>query len=193
MRAVVREHRARRGPQSIPEQAMRGTAAEVLTPTGAIVPATASVDDAERRLVTLGVSQLYVLGPDGQLAGVLPDYDVLKHRIVRDGRTPCVADVMSRIDISASCATPLRELALHMRQSSRARIPVVANGRLIGEVTRTNVLLRLRHSDPVDVEATPEPVETRPVPPAGPKFLRSGSSPAPSGDASMLAGIAITR
>jgi CBS domain-containing protein len=175
---------------------MRGTAAEVLTPTGAIVPATASVDDAERRLLTLGASELYVLGSDGQLAGVLPDYDLLKRRLTGDSRPLSVAEMMSRIDIRASCATPLSELALHMRQSCRARIPVVANGRLIGEVTRTSILRKLRTPDTVDAAVAPEPAEgteTRPVPPAGPKFLRTGSTAAQSGDASMIAGIAITR
>lgn len=173
---------------------MRGTAAEVLTPTGAIVPVTASVDDAERRLVTLGASELYVLEPDGQLAGVLPDYDLLKRRLGGDGRTPCVGDLMSRVDIRASCATPLRELAMHMRQSGRARIPVVANGRLIGEVTRTSVLRQLRSSACSEIDAASEPAaapETRAVPPGGPKFLRGGSGAALSAESSLLGGIAI--
>jgi CBS domain-containing protein len=174
---------------------MRGTAAEVLTPTGAIVPVTASVDDAERRLVTLGAAELYVLDPDGQLAGVLPDYDLLKRRLGGDGRTPCVGELMSRVDIRASCATPLRELAMHMRLSNRARIPVVANGRLIGEVTRTSVLRQLRKSEACAADAASEPVqvqEKRTAPPGGPKFLRSGSVMGPAPEASLLGGIAIT-
>ena len=123
---------------------MRGTAAEVLTPTGAVVPVHASVEDAERRLATLGVSELYVLDPDGQLAGVLPDYDLLKRRLEGNGRAICAGELMSRVELRASCSTPLRELAMHMRQSSRSRIPVVANGRLIGEVTRVSMLRHLR-------------------------------------------------
>jgi CBS domain-containing protein len=174
---------------------MRGTAAEVLTPTGAIVPVTASVDDAERRLVTLGAMELYVLEPDGQLAGVLPDYDLLKRRLGGDNRNPCVGELMSRVDLRASCATPLRELAVQMRQSGRARIPVVANGRLIGEVTRTSLLRHLRTPSPDDSETASPPAPSqaaRAVAPGGPKFLRSGSAAVQSAGSSLLGGIAIT-
>src|SRR5262245_16752924 len=66
---------------SIPNVTMRGVAADLLTPTGAVIPTTATLEEAEQRLVTLGVSELYVLAPDGQLAGVLLDYDVLKLRL----------------------------------------------------------------------------------------------------------------
>lgn len=158
---------------------MRGTAAEVLTPTGAIVPVTASVEDAERRLATLGASELYVLEPDGQLAGVLPDYDLLKRRLGGDHRASCAGDLMSRVELRASCATPLRELAMHMRHSCRARIPVVANGRLIGEVTRVSMLRHLRSCDVYDDNSgsvPPSPEEMNPLPHRGPKFLRSSVS-----------------
>jgi len=156
---------------------MRGTAAEVLTPTGAIVPVNASVEDAERRLATLGASELYVLDPDGQLVGVLPDYDLLKRRLEGNGRATCAGDLMSRVELRASCATPLRELALHMRQCSRARIPVVANGRLIGEVTRTSLLRLLRNCEDAPVRGESGPAheaEARTMPPGAPRFLRSG-------------------
>jgi signal-transduction protein with cAMP-binding, CBS, and nucleotidyltransferase domain len=173
---------------------MQGTAADVLTPTGAVVPATALVDEAEQRLVTLGASELYVVGPDGPLAGILPDYDLLKRRIAGDNRPQCVADMMSGIDVRASCVTPLRELALHLRQSCRARIPVVAKGRLVGEVTRPNLLRHLRaegvSSGNVVVETTLA-AEARQIPPGAPKFLRSGAAPSSCG-AGATAGIAIT-
>jgi CBS domain-containing protein len=173
---------------------MQGTAADVLTPTGAVVPATALVDEAEQRLVTLGASELYVVGPDGQLAGVLPDYDLLKRRIAGDNRPQCVADMMSGIDVRASCVTPLRELALHLRQSCRARIPVVAKGRLVGEVTRPNLLRYLRAGEVSSGEViaeTPTAPEARPTPPAAPRFLRSAAIHSPSAGTA-TAGIAIT-
>jgi len=174
---------------------MRGTAADVLTPTGAVVAATANIDDAEQRFVTLGVSELYVLEPDGQLAGVLPDYDLLKRRIAGEHRPQSVADLMSRIEVRASCTTPLRELAVHLRQGCHARIPVVAKGRLIGEVTRSSMLRHLRTTEAVNVPGAPgagAPLETRQAPLPAPKFLRGDLVPSQLAAAPLMSGIAIT-
>lgn len=140
MRTTECDTLAERGSLSIPDQPMQGTAADLLTPTGAVIAVTASIDAAEQRLVTLGASELYVVGTEGQLAGVLPDYVLLKRRIAGETRPNGVADLMSRIDVCAASDTPLRELAVQLRQSGLARIPVVARGRLIGEVTRSNLL-----------------------------------------------------
>ena len=119
---------------------MRGVAADVLTPTGAVIRTTATLEEAEQRMVTLGTSELYVLSADGQLAGILPDYDVLKLRLAGELNRRRVSDVMSAAEPRVSSTTPIAELAVKMRSSCHRRIPVIANGRLIGEVTRRNVL-----------------------------------------------------
>lgn len=164
---------------------MRGTAVDVLTPTGAVVSATDDVEVAESRLVTLGASEVYVAGPDGQLAGVLPDYALLKRRVAGDVRTQAVAELMSPVTARATGATPLGELAVLMRDSGLARIPVVAQGRLIGEVTRRNLLRLLRNSA---AEATGVPLTGVP---GGPRFLRYASGTVPQAGARVLGGIAI--
>jgi CBS domain-containing protein len=165
---------------SIPDHTMRGAAADVLTPTGAVIPASASVTEAEQRLVTLGASELYVIAADGQLAGILPDYDILKHRLAGDQRPRCVSDVMSPVDFRVTCSTPLSELAVRMRASCHRRIPVTANGRLIGEVTRRD-LLRFLHAAGPDGCDTPAAaatadVATQNAAPGPPKFLRAAGS-----------------
>lgn len=164
---------------------MRGTAVDVLTPTGAVVSATDDLDLAEARLVTLGVSQLYVADPDGLLIGVLPDYELLKRRVAGDSRAQAVAELMSPIVTRATGATPVNELAVLMRDSGLPRIPVVAQGRLIGEVTRRDVLRWLRTGPTLDAAILRSGL------PAGPKFLRSSSATVPHAGARVLGGIAI--
>ncbi|MBL8852295.1 MAG: CBS domain-containing protein [Planctomycetaceae bacterium] len=128
---------------SIPDRIMRGVAADVLTPTGAVIPATATLEEAEQRMVTLGTSELYVLSADGQLAGILPDYEVLKLRLAGELNRRRVSEVMSAAEPRVVSTTPIAELAVSMRLSCHRRLPVIANGRLIGEVTRRNVLRHL--------------------------------------------------
>lgn len=178
---------------------MRGAAADVLTPTGAVIPASASVTEAEQRLVTLGASELYVIAADGQLAGILPDYDILKHRLAGDQRPRSVSDVMSPVDFRVTCSTPLSELAVRMRASCHRRIPVTANGRLIGEVTRRD-LLRFLHAagpDGCDTPAAPADAAPQAAAPGPPKFLRTAGmlsqTASPPGESAAAPGIAITR
>jgi CBS domain-containing protein len=124
----------------LPDITMRGAAADVLTPTGAVICMTATVDEAEQRMNTLSATDLYVLSPDGRLAGILPDYELLKWRMTGERRARIVAELMSPIGVSIQCATPLTEVALQMRNGCRRSIPVVSRGRLVGEVTRRNLL-----------------------------------------------------
>lgn len=123
---------------------MRGAASDVLSSTGAVIPVTASVEDAEQRIDTLGASDLYAVSADGELLGILPDYELLKRRLAGDHRRQTVADVMSPVRVSIRCGTPLADVAIHMRNGCHRRIPVVSNGRLVGEVTRCNLLRFLR-------------------------------------------------
>ena len=156
---------------------MRGAASDVLIPTGAVIEVTASVEDAERRIDTLGASELYAVSTDGQLLGILPDYELLKRRLAGDRRRQCVADVMSPVPLSVRCGTPLSEVAIHMRNGRHQRIPVVSNGRLVGEVTRRSLLHHLRTCPDdvfVDVGAGVEPTDrSSGAPVASPKYLRN--------------------
>ena len=162
---------------------MRGVAADVLTPTGAVIPATATLEEAEQRIVTLGTAELYVLSADGQLVGILPDYEVLKLRLAGELNRRRVSEVMSAAEPRAFSTTPIAELALSMRLSCHRRIPVTANGRLIGEVTRRNVLRHLHaaaESDHDRLTQSFRDAEVRRQNVATPRFLKGTGKPAAS-------------
>ena len=161
---------------------MRGAATDVLTPTGAVISVTSAVDDAEQRIVTLGVTELYAVSADGELAGIVPDFELLKRRLAGDRRAQCVGDLMSPVRVSVNCATPLADVAVHMRSGCHRRIPVVANGRLVGEVTRRTLLQYFRTSDAVDVCSAESDAndDQRPCSAVAgpPKFLQAGRAQA---------------
>lgn len=101
-------------------------------------PTTVSPDDAivdaAKKLVAQDVSALPVVGPDGALAGIVSEYDVIGKR----GRT--VGDIMSRgviaVDSSASAAEAARLMALH----GIRLLPVLQNGLLVGTVARSDLV-----------------------------------------------------
>lgn len=154
---------------------MQGAAAELLTPIRSIVLETDTVMDAEFRLVALGVSELYVISADGRLTGVLPDYEVLKRRLAGDLRTLRVADLMSPAGVQVTSTTTIAELAERMRQSCHRRLPVVEDGRLVGEVTRRSLLRHLQAADRVAQKLIQTSVAPAPAhaPFGAPKFLRT--------------------
>lgn len=154
---------------------MQGAAAELLTPIRSIVLETDSVMDAELRLIALGVSDLYVITPDGRLTGILPDYEVLKRRLAGDLRSLRVADLMSPAEVQVSSSTTIAELAERMRLSCYRRLPVVDNGRLVGEVTRRSLLRHLQAVDRGREKRIQTSVMSAPVHAAfgPPKFLRT--------------------
>jgi len=126
---------------------MQGIATDLLTPIRSVVLDSDAVTDAEVRLIALGVPELFVISAEGRLLGILPDYEVLKRRLVGDLRSLRVSDLMSPAAVQITCQTPLAELAERMRLSCHRRLPVVDDGRLVGEVTRRSLLRHLQASE----------------------------------------------
>jgi len=60
--------------------------------------------------------------------------DYIKQRAVK------VADVMTKTVISAGPDTPLNEIAVLMEKNAIKRVPILADGRLVGIVSRANLI-----------------------------------------------------
>jgi predicted transcriptional regulator len=67
-----------------------------------------------------------------------------------------VADVMTREVITATPETPLATIANLLEQNAIKRVPIVRDGRLVGIVSRANLLQALASQPPV-AAATPTP------------------------------------
>jgi len=121
-----------------------GRAAAIMTSNPVTVPRDASIADVERTLTRYGVNALPVM--DGErLLGVVTRETVQKALFHQMAELP-VADVMDADPYRAAPDTPLRELQGHMVEQGQRFIPVVDGGRLVGCVTRTD-LLRVMHDD----------------------------------------------
>jgi CBS domain-containing protein len=123
-------------------------------------------------LVESGLGSLPVLDADGLLTGVVSEGDLLRFVVGTrhepagsPGRSPAayrqdayrhvVADVMTRNPVTATEPLPVEEVARLFVRLPWRMLPVVRLGRLVGVVTRTDVVHALVGSDRLTGRAEP--------------------------------------
>jgi len=141
-------------------------AADVMVSTVITVPPEASVQDVANVLMTNRISAVPVVTAGGDLVGIISEGDLIR-RVETDtdhrrswwielllGRGPLaaeyvkshsrkVSDLMSRDVITASPETPLRDVAGLLEKNGIKRVPIVADGKLVGIVSRANLVQAL--------------------------------------------------
>jgi CBS domain-containing protein len=141
-------------------------AADVMVPNVITVSPEASVQDVAALLLNNRISAVPVVAPDGQLVGIVSEGDLIRrtetdtdhHRSwwmqLLVGRTPLaaeyikshsrkVSDIMTRRVITAEPDTSLREIASLLEKHGIKRVPIVHNGKLVGIVSRANLVQAL--------------------------------------------------
>ena len=141
-------------------------AADMMTSPVVTIGPEASVRDAAWTLLTHRISAMPVLDGQGRLVGILSEGDLLRRAetgtyrrrswwgmfgvgseqlaaefVKSHGRK--VADVMSRNVITAREDTPVPEIARLMETHGIKRVPIVADGKLLGIVSRADFLIAL--------------------------------------------------
>ena len=110
---------------------------DIMTTNVITVREEATVEDAARLLARHRMSGLPVVNPTGALIGVVTEHDLLAKR----GTT--VADIMSRGVISVSPETEA-EVVVHLLANRRVRrVPVVDGDRLVGIVSRSDLVRQI--------------------------------------------------
>ncbi|MGH7649104.1 MAG: CBS domain-containing protein [Gemmatimonadaceae bacterium] len=119
--------------------------------------------EAARDMVRAGVGGLPVVDADGMLVGMLSERELMRHMLAsaaflgggRGGREPArhgapsdharhtVRDVMTRQVLCVSPDQPLAEVASVMSNKDVERVPVVRDGRLVGFLTRGDIVRKL--------------------------------------------------
>ena len=140
------------------ELAPQLTVRDIMTPR----PRTARSDDllreAAREMVRADVSGLPVVDDDGRLVGMLSERELLRHLLssvahlggvahrpesVAEQSRRAVRDVMTRQVLAVSPDQPLAEVASLMVNKDVDRVPVVREGRLVGFLTRGDIVRKL--------------------------------------------------
>lgn len=144
-------------------------AVEVMTTKVITVGENASVADVAKLLAERGISAVPVVDKDHKVIGMVSEGDLL-HR-TQTGTEKCrswwlemmastnqlagdyikshsanVKDVMTRDVISVSDTTPLADIAILLEANRIKRVPVVRDGKLVGIVSRANLVRALAMS-----------------------------------------------
>lgn len=139
------------------ELAPQLTVRELMTESPRSTRADTPLRDAARDLVRSGIGALPVIGADGLLVGMLSERELMRHMLSlaslhgssarphtafeRARRT--VRDVMTRQVLCVSPDQPLAEVASLMTNKDVDRVPVVEEGRLVGFLTRGDIVRKL--------------------------------------------------
>jgi CBS domain-containing protein len=113
------------------------TAQDVMTQTVITISPNSHVEDAADRMTHHRITGLPVLDEGGSVVGMISDFDVIgKH-----GRV--VSDIMTTQVISVSPDTDLDEIGHILTGQRIRRLPVVLAGKLVGVVSRGDVVKRI--------------------------------------------------
>lgn len=119
------------------------------------LPATASAREAGEVLTPAEVRAVYVVGPDGELLGVVTR-KTLVARVVAEGRDPGSTPVGQLAEApyyAIDADTALDEAFRFIEAEDAERVPVVDGGRLVGVISRAVLQRRLAE----DEEPQPPP------------------------------------
>ena len=134
------------------------TAQQVMRRKVVSVSSNATVEETIRLLRQLDISGAPVVDGDGMLVGIISDFALLGIVYEPEIRTAPVAELMTRDVLTVDEQTPLNEIAdLFIRHRIR-RVPVVRDGRLVGVVSRPDLLKHVLESE----TRLQEPVERAP-------------------------------
>jgi CBS domain-containing protein len=141
-------------------------AADVMVSNVISVGLEASVQEVAEVLLRNRISAVPVIGPQGELAGIVSEGDLLRRPETETERRHSwwlgliassqglaseyikshshkVVDVMTRRVVTATPDTPVADLATLLEKHAIKRVPIVEDGKVVGIVSRANLLQAL--------------------------------------------------
>lgn len=133
---------------------------EVMTAPAITVTPRTSVQEALRLLDGYDITALPVVDGRGDVVGVVSEADLVREAVLPDGRAHmvpvhlseqspgrCVADVMTSCPLTISSRSDLADAVELMTSTAVKSLPVVDMGRLVGVVSRRDVVRVLARED----------------------------------------------
>lgn len=131
---------------------MQVSVRDLMSTQPATVNQQTSLAEARRIILDRALPEVYVTDDHGRLLGTVSDYELLKATIMHAELTQTVTCVMSRSLLVLKPETPFEQVAGLFRESCHARLPVVENGHVIGQLCRRDVLRTLLLLDQMSSE-----------------------------------------
>jgi CBS domain-containing protein len=125
--------------EELDERALPVTAADIMTPDPLTLRSDTSVHEAAQILSEHRISGAPVVAADGSIVGVVSEYDL----IARAGST--VGEVMTRDVVSVTSNATLDRVRAILVTQRLKRVPVTAEGRLVGLISRADMVRELAY------------------------------------------------
>ncbi len=119
---------------------MRMTVGDLMSQGFVRVSPECSADEALNILDRHDATELYVTDKIGRLLGVLPDYEIIKTQLSGEAHEATVEQLMSRGVPVFQPESDAAEVARLFRDARFGRFPVVSAGRLVGVITRGDIV-----------------------------------------------------
>lgn len=147
-------------------------AADVMVTNVISVTPDVLVQDVAYILLSNRISAVPVVDDDGQLLGIVSEADLMRRAEAGTGRhrpwwltiltgrdigavdfvkehSRRITDVMTRKVVTAKPDTPLQDIATLLEQNAVKRVPIVKDGKVVGIVSRANLLQALAATRPL--------------------------------------------
>lgn len=121
------------------------SAKDVMTRPVKAIAGDVSMENAGRLMTTYGVNVLPVLDKRGSYEGLISRETVQKAMFHQLGKAPC-RQFMQTDSYTAALDTPFHEIERHMIELNQRFVPILAGAKVVGVITRTD-LLRTLHED----------------------------------------------
>jgi CBS domain-containing protein len=112
-------------------------ARDIMTRKVATIHPEASAQEAAQLLDQMRISGAPVVDADGKIIGIISEADIIS-KVNREGLR--VSDIMSHNIVAISEETPVSEIAALLTERKIKRVPVVQNGKLVGIVSRADIV-----------------------------------------------------
>ncbi len=156
---------------------MQVKVSDLMTRELARVSEKTSFQEGMEILLKQEASQIYVTDERDYLLGVVPDYELLKANLSRIPADASIETFISRDVATTSPETQITEILPLFRDGCHQQLAVIEQGRLVGQVTRRDVLRLLTTLKALEPETgtvnVDEPVHETVSPPHSPRFIRT--------------------
>jgi CBS domain-containing protein len=120
------------------------TAREIMSTNVITVARDEDIHEAIRLMVKNNVTGLPVVNPDGTIAGVITEKDVLDLLYEIRDRPGKAEDYMTQNVVCFNSDANVADIAANFRNNHFRRVPILENGRLVGIVSRKDVIRYIR-------------------------------------------------
>jgi len=101
------------------------------------------VTSAIKVLINNHISGMPVVDDAGNLLGIITEHDIVNIMISGQAADTKMSDVMSRNVDTYDPDTPFEEIVSHFATHRNRRVPVVENGKVVGIISRRDIIIEL--------------------------------------------------